>query len=449
MVDVLGMTSSDAQSVLCLYERIVTAGLLQYLQKQAGMKPRRGIYSARVVLWMMMLQRLHAGATLANAVQWLIQGAAGSLLHNCHRVRRRRISARTGGYCQARQKLPKLLCRQVTEEIIEQLRQVLSQDVPDPRNVFLLDGSSIELEHCPELVRSYPPAQNQHGKSHWPALRMVVAHDVDTGIAQPPHWGPMYGPAAVSEQALAEEIMARLPEGATVLGDRNFGVFWTAHAAHQRGLSVLLRLTEMRARKLAGPLSQAGEYAVVWKASRSDGGKHRNFDQDCFVVGRLIAVRVGRGKSKQWLYLFTTLALPPEEIVKLYGRRWNIETDLRSLKRTVRLHHIHAKSQDMLEKELLMATSAYNFVRAVMCMAARRNRIDPRQLSFAGVLNVVNCAWAKLITAPSKRAHDEEFFRVLDLSAQCTLPKRSKRRSYPRQTWRRPTGFPFRKAEEN
>ena len=92
------------------------------------------------------------------------------------------------------------------------------------------------------------------------------------------------------------------------------------------------------------------------------------------VTGRLIVARIGRGKSKEWLYLFTTLDLPAEEIVQLYARRWNIETDLRSLKRTVRLHHIHAKSDDMLEKELLIAMAAYNFVRAVMCMAARRSR---------------------------------------------------------------------------
>ena len=117
--------------------------------KQADWKTRRGVYSARVVLWLMMLQRLHAVATLAYAVQLLIQGAAGSLLENCHRARRGRISCRTGGYCQARRKLPKLLCRQVSEAIVEQLRQVLSQDVSGPRNVFLLEGACLEGVHCP------------------------------------------------------------------------------------------------------------------------------------------------------------------------------------------------------------------------------------------------------------------------------------------------------------
>jgi hypothetical protein len=272
----------------------------------------------------------------------------------------------------------------------------------------------------------------------------LVAHDADTGLASCPCWGAMYGEAAVSEQALAEQAMAHLPEGATVLGDRNFGVFWMAYAAQQRNLGVVLRLTEVRARKLVGILSQEGEYAVVWDASRWDGGKKRCVSPGSTVAGRLIAARMGRGKSKEWLYLFTTLELPAEEIVELYGRRWNIETDLRSLKRTVRLHHVSAKSNDMLEKELLMAIAAYNFVRAVMCMAARRNGIDPRQLSFSGVLNVVNYGWHKLISAPTKQAHDEQFFRLLDLAAQCTLPKRSKRRSYPRKTWPRRTGFPLR-----
>jgi len=439
----------DVVSILHLYQRVVTAALLQYLEKQAGMKVRRGIYGPRVVLWLMILQRLHAGATLASAVQLLIRGAAGDLLQPCERVRRKRISARTGGYCQARRKLPKLLCRQVTEEIVEQLRQVLSRDAAGRGDVFLLDGSSLQLEHSPEILAEYPAAENQHGRSHWPVLRMVVAHDVETGLAQPPQWGPMYGRAAVSEQALAEQVMAQLPRGATVVGDRNFGVLWVAHAAQQQGLGCVLRLTGERARKLAGNISAAGEHAVVWHASRFDGGKHRQLSADAAIAGRLIAARIGRGRSQEWLFLFTTLGLPADQVTALYARRWNIETDLRSLKRTVRLHHLAAKSPEMLEKELLLATSAYNLVRAVMCMAARRNQIDPRQLSFAGVLNVVNYAWPQLVGAPTRREHDREFFRILDLAAQCTLPKRRERRSYPRSVWRRRIAFPIRKQEQN
>jgi putative transposase len=65
-------------------------------------------------------------------------------------------------------------------------------------------------------------------------------------------------------------------------------------------------------------------------------------------------------------------------------RACRIETDLRSLKRTVRLQHVAAKSKGMMEKELIMATAAYNLVRAVMSLAAERCKLDPRQLSFSG-----------------------------------------------------------------
>src|SRR5258707_13759 len=166
------MTSPDWNSVLDLYQRTVSVGVLQYLQKQAGMKVKRGVYCAQVALWLMMRQRLQAGGTLASAVQGLLQGAAAPLLQNCRRVRRGRISARTGGYCQARQKLPKLLCRQVNQEILEQLRKILHPEEGQP-SVFLLDGSTLELEHGGDLVSCYPPAHNQHGRSHWPVLRMV------------------------------------------------------------------------------------------------------------------------------------------------------------------------------------------------------------------------------------------------------------------------------------
>ncbi len=444
------MASPGYQNVLDLYQRSLSKGALEYFQQQTGHPVRRGVSSAPVVLWLMMLQRLHAVGTLSAAVQMLLQGAAGPLLHPCRRVRERRISARTGGYSQARQKLPTLLCRQVTTEITAQLRELLEPEGEATPRAYVLDGSSVELEPSQEILRSYPPARNQHGESHWPVLRIVVLHELATGLAEQPEWGPMYGPQAVNEQELAERAIGQLPAAAVVVGDRNFGVLWVAQVAQQRSLGVVLRLTGVRAQKLwGGPIAQPGERGVEWKASRWDGGKRRRVSAGVILPGRLIAVRIGRGKSKSWLFLFTTLDWPAEEIVELYGSRWNIETDLRSLKRTVQLHHLSAKSTDILEKELLLATAAYNLVRTVMDLAARKHQRDPRQLSFAMVLNAVNCAWPQLATAEGKDQFQEGFSRLLDIAAQCTLPKRSKLRSYPRMLWRRRPSFPFRKTEQN
>ena len=428
---------------LGLYQRCVSSAMVACLQKQARVKTRDCVYTAAVVMWLMISQWLQPRGTLASTVERLSDGAAAPLLSPNARRRQQRISRRTGGYSHARQRLPKLLCKAVMKELILRLRELLHPE--GECLAYLLDGSSVELEASPALRKVYPPAQNQHGQAHWPVLRIVVLHELDTGLAEEPQWGAMYGPAAVSEQALAEKAMDALAAGSVVVGDRNFGVFSVVSAAHQRSLEVVVRMTEERARKLAGgPIQAEGEQAVQWGPSRFDGRRSGQRPAGAAVDGRLISLRIGRGKSKQWLHLFTTGAQPAEHLLALYGKRWNIETDLRSLKRTVRLHHIAVRKPSTLDKELLTAVAAYNLIRAVMALAARRHGLSPRQLSFSFVMNVVDASWHRLQAADNAEAYQREVFRLLDVAAQGTHPKRKKRRSYPRAAWNRRHTFPTR-----
>jgi len=234
------------------------------------------------------------------------------LLSGCERARRKRISRRTGGYSHARQRLPKLLCRQVTRELAERLREILHP--AEGGAAYRLDGSSLEPEASPSLRKVYPPAKNQHGRAHFPVLRIVVLHEPETGLAEEPHWGPMFGTEAVSEQQLAEKAMDALAPGSVIVGDRNFGVFSMAWQAQQRGLDVVIRLTGERARKVAGEaISSEGERPVCGTPSRFDGRRQGGMPEGAAVEGRLLALRLGRGKSGEWLYPFTTLKLPQAE----------------------------------------------------------------------------------------------------------------------------------------
>ena len=79
------------------------------------------------------------------------------------------------------------------------------------------------------------------------------------------------------------------------------------------------------------------------------------------IRGRLIVGQVeGQNGKVVELYLFTTLEEPLEKLVELYGRRWNIELDIRSLKQTLRLHSLSSQSPQGVAKELLMAIAGYN-----------------------------------------------------------------------------------------
>jgi hypothetical protein len=118
--------------------------------------------------------------------------------------------------------------------------------------VFVIDGSTLQLPHAPELVKAYSPGRNQHGENHWPVMRIVVFHDVFSGLALRPAWGAMYGDAPVSEQGLAEQAVDRLPTDAVVLGDGNFGIFSFAYAVQQSQRPMILRLTQARAQRSWG-----------------------------------------------------------------------------------------------------------------------------------------------------------------------------------------------------
>src|SRR5437773_2780723 len=243
----------ETSVVFGLYLQLAPAELFRVLQRQMGVRVRNGIYSARLVIWMMIQQRLQARGTLASSVEQLVQGRFDPLLSRCKRVQQKKIALSTGGYCQARQHLSKLLVSRSMDELITRLRSHLWEAGSGlAQRVYLLDGSSLQLEHEPELVQAFPPASNQHGQAHWPVVRLVVLHDLETGLAERPYWGPLNGRQAVSEQALAERALQHIPAGSVIVGDRNFGIFSTAYSAQQRGHRVVVRLTAVRAKALLG-----------------------------------------------------------------------------------------------------------------------------------------------------------------------------------------------------
>jgi hypothetical protein len=228
------------------------------------------------------------------------------------------------------------------------------------------------------------------------------------------------------------------------MADGNFGIFAFAHAVQQSQRPMLLRLTASRAQKiLGGTLSKGTRRKVVWQASRWDRQAHPHLTAQSSVTGWVIVCQ-NPSRPQEKLCLFTTLDLSAQQILDLYKLRWNVETDLRSLKRTVSLHHIQSKSVAMVEKELLLAFSAYNLVRAVICLAARRAGLMPRDLSFSFVLSAVNAALPGLDQATTAAEYSQKIDLLLRCAAQGTLPRRSRKRSYPRAVWGRGGSFPRR-----
>lgn len=435
---------------------MLPTSFLEQAQAEAGIQRNNCVYSSLVVLWLLVAQRLHGGASLECAVLELLRSLPLSFWPRpCKRIRDWREqgkapSSHTGAYNQARQELPLSIvqksCDRIFEQLTDQLGSALAEGAP---RAFLLDGSSMRMAHSAELCETYPPGSNQYGEAHWPLLRVLVAHDLYTGLAIRPEWGAMHGSEAVSEQALLGRAIDRLPVAATVVGDANFGVFSVAYAAAERQHPVVLRLTADRARRLAGESLHDGiEREFCWKPSQHDRKSHPDLPADACVRGRLLVRRVQPNNSAAafLLALFTTLPSPVEEVFLLYGQRWAIETDLRTLKSTLRLDQLTCSTTDMVAKEIDMGIAAYNLVRGLIALAAAQSGIPPRGYSFTKVRHIVAAFAPAMASAPNQAASRRTFEEMLRCVHQSKLPRRKRTRpSYPRQVWRRGDTFPNRR----
>jgi putative transposase len=437
--------SKDLNGILDLFGQAVPSTFFDQLQRDLRFPARQRIFTLPLVVWLMILQRMHPKATLSTAVQQVVQRSPKLLLSEHKRILEGTVSCHTGAYSDARQAMPVAVAEKVADRVWNHLIETRREALPGwSRRVFVLDGTSLEMPHTPELVGAYPP----HPHSHWPVLLMLVAQDLTTALAERPCWGPMYGPHAVSEQALTEQILDRLPPASVVMGDINFGVFSVVFAATRRSHDVLVRLQPGRAAVVGrgSKLEPGLDQQVCWHPSHWERKRHPELPADACVRGRLLVQRATASDgSEVTLYLFTTLSLTPPELLALYGLRWNVETDLRSLKRTLELQTLRCHSVDMIAKELVLGIVGYNLVRAVMNTAAGQYDLDPRRLSFSRSQDVVLAALPGLDAAPTPAEYQARLRRVLQLVASCKLPNRGKRPSAPRHVWAHGCKFPTRK----
>jgi hypothetical protein len=441
--------------VLSSYLHLVTPEFVERLLRQEEVQQNNRLYNPRVVTWLMAYQRLHGNASMERAVANMVHGLPAEFWPRpCKRRQENQVSSNDGSYSRARQELPVRVVEQMAGQVLEGLlAQTGGAARVCGRRAFLVDGTSLRAPHRSETKQEFPPTSNQHGESHWPVVKLLVAHDLEAGLAMPPVWGAMSGAQAVSEQGLFEKLLCKgLPAGAIVVGDINFGVFSVAYAADQRKHPVVLRMQAQRARALLkGPLVDGLDRELEWRPSRDDLKSHPDLPADACVRGRLLVmlVRPGNGADAFLLVLFTTLPAAEasrEELLQIYGKRWNIELDLRTLKGTLQLEQLTCTSPDMIAKEIHAAMITYNLVRAAMYAAAAQSGLAPRCYSFARVRHIVEHFLPFIAAAQTPEEAQALTDKMMYCVGQKKLRNRKGRRSYPRAVWGRPRTFPAQKA---
>jgi IS4 transposase len=342
------------------------------------------------------------------------------------KLSRKLRSASTGPYSDARGRLPEDFLAQALRLQGSQLTRQSPTARWKTMLVALLDGTTIRLRPHGDIPEAFPPPGNQYQeKTYWCLMRVAVTFCCFTGAAL----DCALGSIRQSEQVLACQIILRAIGQCLFVGDRNFGVFRIVQVARHVHQHVLLRLTDTRAAKRLGSALRAGDFPLLWKATR-----HDQLQPGCGsdpIQGRLIVRRVERpGFRPQWLCLFTTLTdpaqYPPEELVKLYGQRWHIELDLRYVKDQMKAAQLEVRSAAMVRKQWWACLLAYNLVRAAMLCAALQQGISPLTLSFSACRRRLE-RWLHHF-GRTRESLLASWRKLLAHLGQARLPKRKKKR---------------------
>ena len=447
-----------SSSLLRLYLRMLSGEFPAAAQQRENNR----VYNTPVVILLMIFQRLQAGGCMEPAVLDLPDLPVSLWPDPCKRLQpgQKALSSNTGAYNKARQNLPLNAVEELCGDVFEQLTAITNGTLPAiGRRAFVFDGTTVRTAHTEKLAAEYPPTSNQNGPSHWPLIRMVVAHDLISGLGMRPEWGAVNGPSAVSEQYLFKQAVKRLPAQAVVVADANFGVFSVAYASVREQHPVVVRMTAARAKSmLPEPLRDGIDRRIEWRPAAADRKTNPALPLDACIGGRMIVTQVqpSDGSAAFLLSLFTTLDDDQEEIVKLYGQRWNIETGIGALKGTLRLDHLTSKTTEMVNKEIEIGIMSYNLVRTVMSaqelkahyQAAQQAGLTPREFSFTRVKRLLNHYGAKIAAAKTKKEAAELTSRLAHYIGQARLYKRKKNRpTKPRTVWHRTKPFPRREAK--
>jgi hypothetical protein len=91
-------------------------------------------------------------------------------------------------------------------------------------------------------------------------------------------------------------------------------------------------------------------------------------------------------------------AYPQEDIAGLFGLRWNVELDIRSIKQALHLDHVLCKKPAMVLIHLWVTLLAYNLIRTLIATAAAVHGKQPRQVGFTLACQTVLASWMLLST---------------------------------------------------
>ena len=369
---------------------------------------REAVFTPLVTLYAFLGQVLAADgscrAAVARVLAWLISRGE------------RACSANTGGYCQARLRLPeaapRALMRRMGRRLHEEHGAAGAGGLLRGRPVKIVDGSTVSMPDTEANQIAYPQARTQKPGLGFPIARIVALFCLHSGAVLDAAIGPYLG-KQTGENALFRRLFGQLQGGDVVAGDCAFGSFWNFAMLQTRGVDAVFPLHQCRPEDFRhGKRLGKDDRLVKWHkpSDRPDWMDRRTYqDMPEALSLRQFRVHVDvPGFRVKTLVLVTTLLdpveYPKEELAEVYRARWHAELDLRAIKVVMQMDVLRGKSPAMVRKEFWMRLLAYNLIRTVMAQASEVRSCEPRRISFTGAWQTLH-AFSSLAPWAGRDSH--------------------------------------------
>lgn len=320
-------------------------------------------------------------------------------------------------YCEARMKLPVQGVAAAVESICGDSSKCTEESGKwlGLHRVIAADATSASTPDEPVLQDLWPQPSAQKPGCGFPLIKLLGLLDLATGMIVQLSMMSM----AVHEMSQLPGLHAMLQAGDVLLADRGFCSFWhlamlaqssvnAVFRAHQRQIIDFAPNRRHRGQKgkkykrdkkgmpTSRYVSRLGheDQLVEWArpARKPDWMTAAQFEQmpEALLIRELRYHIVAKGCRTRVVMIATTLTDPARyskrEISRLYGLRWEIETNFRHLKSTMKMDQLKCQTVDGAIKELMIFVLVYNVIRAAMVMAAEHQGVDVSRISFIDTL---------------------------------------------------------------
>ena len=241
---------------------------------------------------------------------------------------------------------------------------------------YITDGTYLQLQDT-EDIRSEYVVKGQEN-SYPQALLQVLIRQGSGQVSQ-----ISLSSRHESELALVVPMIKKMEKDSLLLADDLYNSYFHFCMALSVGCNLIVPGKRHRNYKVIQKINENDQIVEISKTKCPDYVSKEEWETiPDSILMRRITYTYPTKKGLESAVLYTTILdtkISATEIVAKYTMRWNIEISIREIKTIMDINVLRSKSRQMLFKELLIALTAYNYIRKIIAKTADKVGISPQK----------------------------------------------------------------------